>query len=359
MMSLNFWVAHPFWWRFLYTQDEKALAGRGYPIMKECARFYGAYLTRAADGKFDIWPTAAWDVYLSPYLKENKNCHMDLAFIRTLMKACVTASELLGVDAEERATWRNIVANLREFPTAKTPDGDVFAPFEGTGPNTYLYPTSTMGIFPGDEIGLHSPAQEREIAWRTAQRDKYQGAGEQLLKAMAKIRLGSNELDSYESITRQTTLSNMCWIIHGWDRNTWVHQSGFPILINESILQSYTGQLRVAPVRLGQAVYFGQLRTVGAFLVSGQLRANNRVAYLAIKSEAGKRCQIIHPGAADESVRVRSLSGLKSVKILSNEGVISFETKKGETYIVDSPSDPWEEQRQITIGEPSPLTGSR
>ncbi|MBM3845596.1 MAG: hypothetical protein FJ405_04835 [Verrucomicrobia bacterium] len=350
MMSLNAWVAHPFWWRFLYSQDRQYLARRAYPLMKECARFYEAYLTRASDGRYDIWPTAAWDVYLSPHLKLNKNCHMDLAFIKGLMKACVSASELLRTDPSERARWSHIAANLRDYPIANTPEGDVFAPFEGSGQNTYLYPTSTMAIFPGDDIGLHTPGELRDIARRTAQHDVYRGAGEQLLKAMAKVRLGSNELEAYEKVTRETTLPNMGWIIHGWDRNTWVHQCGFPILINESILQSYTGTLRVAPVRLGQPVRFGQLRAVGGFLVSGEIRPDNTAAYLAIQSEAGKRCQLIRPWPGEEPVRVRRFPTRRPVRTVSENGTISFETRKGETYIVDRPKTPWEEQPTLTIG---------
>lgn len=349
MMSLNVWVAHPFWWHYRYTQDEKFLARRAYPLMKQCAKFYEGYLTKADDGKYDIWPTSAWDMYLSPYLKQNKNCHMDLAFIRYLMKACVTAGEVLRVDAGDRTKWREIADNLREYPSANTPQGEVFAPFEGTGPNENLFPITTMAVFPGDEIGLHTSGKWRDIAWRTAQRDTYAGAGEQLLKAMAKIRLGSNELDAYEAVTRSTTLPNMGWIIHGWDRNTWIHQCGFPILINESILQSYTGQLRVAPVRLGRDICFGQLRTVGAFLVSGEIRADGTVAYLAITSEAGKPCELIRPWPVTNAIRVRRSSTMRTIPVSSKENAVSFQTKKGETYIVDCPADPWELQPMHVI----------
>jgi alpha-L-fucosidase 2 len=341
MMSLSAWVAQPLWWYYVYSQDKDYLR-TAYPLMRDCAKFYEGFLTHASDGKYDIWPTAVWDVYLSPHLKLNKNCQMDLAFIHYLMKACITASEILGVDADRRLNWQNISDNLREYPTTDTPDGKVFAMFEGTSVSDYVFPVTTMAIFPGDDIGLHSPDQIREIAWRTMKAIPYHNAGELVLTAMARVRLGKDELDPFWESTKSTRLANGGLVINGWRNNIWVHGCGLPIVINESILQSYTGQLRVSPVKLKTGVRFGQLRAVGAFLVSGEIREGGQIAYITITSEVGNPCLLIRPWDGD--VRIRELSSMKTVLFEETDGVLSFQTEKGATYIVDSQNDPWEMQ---------------
>ncbi|MBI2941930.1 MAG: hypothetical protein HYY04_15990 [Chloroflexi bacterium] len=356
MMSLNGWVAHPLWWHYLYSQDEDYLRTRAYPLMRDCAKFYAGYLTQAPDGRYDIWPTAVWDVLLSPHLKQNRNCHMDLAFIRYLMKACLVASEVLGVDADLRPVWRDIVENLRAYPTTDTPEGKVFVDFEGLPVTRFGLPIASAAIFPADDLGLHSPESVREIAWRTAKSLPYTHEGDVVLTAMAKVRLGSDELDAIEEHTRASLMPNHGMWVSNWRQVVWVHAAGWPIVVNESVLQSYTGQLRVAPVRLKTDVRFGQLRTVGAFLVSGEIRPGGEVAYLAITSTAGRPCSLVRPW--DDPVRVREFLSMALVSVTETDGILSFPTAAGLTYVVDRPGAPWEQQPMQTIAAPEATPAS-
>lgn len=343
MMSLSAWVAQPMWLYYLYSQNMEYLRTEAYPLMRECTIFYAGFLTEAEDGKYDIWPTAAWDVDLTPHLQQNKNCLLDLALIHYLMKASIEASEILKVDQDKRAMWQHILDNLREYPTTSTTEGDVFVPFEGAAVSDYVFPISIAAIFPGSDIGLHSPELVKSVAWRTAQPIAYAGAGEQLLTAMARVRLGSDEFDAYEEITKATTLPNGGWVIEEWrDRYIWIHECGAPIVINESLLQSYNGYLQVAPVKLKSAANFGNLRTEGAFLVSGELLPGGHVKYLAITSEAGKECALMRPWEGD--VRVREFPSMHLVTFVESGDMISFATTIRATYVIDRPTEAWEAQ---------------
>ena len=82
-----------------------------------------------------------------------------------------------------------------------------------------------------------------------------------------------------------------------------MHFLGWPVVINESLVQSYTGQIRVAPVKLKNTARFARLRTEGAFLLSGEIQSGGKVSYLAITSEAGVPCNLVRPW--DGPVRVR------------------------------------------------------
>ena len=344
MMSLNGWVAHPLWWKYLYSQDREYLRTRAYPLMRECARFYERYLITDADGKYEIWPTAAWDVDFTPHLKFNRNFPMDLSFVKYLLRACVSASQVLDVDSDLRSQWTKITDNLHAYPTADTPDGKVFSAYDGASAG-YHFPLETITIFPGDDIGLHSPLPLREMALRTLAPMTYRG-DEQLLKAMMRVRMGVDDSVAFERQLRATTRANGTRFYSG-ESFFWIHGSGDTIWTNENLLQSYTGEIRLAPVKRKQGAHFARLRAVGGFLVSGEIRPGGDPAYASIASEAGIACKLVRPWDGD--VRVRELNSMKPIDVNESGGVISFETIKHATYIVDRPSDPWETMPLVAI----------
>ncbi len=349
MMSLNGWVSHPTWWYYLYSQDMAYLRQQAYPLMRECAAFYEGYLTRSDDGKYDIWPTAAWDVDFTPHLRYNRNFPMDLSFVRYLMKSCIAASKILGIDSDRRPRWREIADNLRQYPTMDTTEGEVFTAYAGATSN-YHFPLAAMMIFPGDDIGLHSSEELQDIGRRTLASMTYFG-DEQLMKAVMRARLGIDDLAAFEKQLKITTRPNGTLAYDNvMEREFfWVHGSGNSIWINENLLQSYDGRIRVAPVKLQTGVLFYNLRTVGAFLVSGEMRPGGEITYVTMTSEAGELCTLVRPW--DGEVRVRELRSLRPVSLELGDDDVSFVTRKGLTYVVDRPSDPFEKQPVTSMVE--------
>jgi hypothetical protein len=345
MMSLNGWVAHPLWWKYLYTQDREYLRTRAYPLMREAAKFYAAYATRDADGKYDIAPTAAWDVDFTPHLKFNRSFPMDLSFAKYLLRSSVQASEILNVDADLRARWTVVADHLRAYPMdAKHPGGPVFTAYEGSTAN-YHFPLATMMIFPGDDVGLHSPADVRETALRTLAPMTYSG-DEHLLKAVQRVRMGVDDMDAWERQLASTTRANGT-ISYPGQPSFWIHGCGNTLWASESILQSYTGVIRVAPVKRNVTARFANLRAVGAFLVSGEIRGGGEIAYLSIESERGGRCRLMTPW--DGEVRIRELPSLQFAWAESKEGVVAFDTIAGKRYILDRPFQPWEQMPNSAV----------
>ncbi|MHC4201807.1 MAG: glycosyl hydrolase family 95 catalytic domain-containing protein, partial [Planctomycetota bacterium] len=71
--------------------------------------------------------------------------------------------------------------------------------------------------------------------------------------------------------------------------------SGIPGMINEMMLQSHGGLIRIFPVfPADQEASFHRLRTSGAFLASSAI-ANGRVRYVVIESEKGRDCKLLNP----------------------------------------------------------------
>ena len=175
-----------------------------------------------------------------------------------------------------------------------------------------------------------------------------------VMLSMAAVRLGQDQLDVFEKHTRAILHENGCqtypktnmpWI----DNCIFMHFLGWPVVINESLVQSYTGQIRVAPVKLKNTARFARLRTEGAFLISGEIQSGGKVSYVAITSDAGVPCQLVRPW--DGVVRVRRLDSMKAVTATEKDGVLTFPTAAGTTYVVDRPDEPWETQPITDIAQ--------
>jgi hypothetical protein len=169
---------------------------------------------------------------------------------------------------------------------------------------------------------------------------------EQLLKAVIRARLGIDDSDSFAKQLQATVRPNGT-ISYPGQWFFWVHGAGNSLWHNENLLQSYDGRLRLAPVKLRAAALFGQLRAAGAFLVSAEIRAGGEVAYVTLTSEAGRPCTLVNPW--DSAVRVRQWPSLEAVAAGQRGGEMVFETKTGATYIIDRPSDPWEQQAETVV----------
>ena len=83
--------------------------------------------------------------------------------------------------------------------------------------------------------------------------------------------------------------------------------------------------------------------------MSGEIRPGGEVAYLAVTSEAGATCTLLKPW--NGPLRVRNLQSMKTVKTKQVDEAVVFRTEKNATYIVDTPSDPWESQPLSRIPE--------
>jgi alpha-L-fucosidase 2 len=209
-----------------------------------------------------------------------------------------------------------------------------------------------MPIFPSGEYGLHSPRNEQELALRTLQITSYYLWDDPVMLTMAWVRLGCDQLDVFEKHTRSILHENGCQTYprYNWaSKYIFMHFFGWPVVVNESLVQSYTGQIRVAPVKLKNTARFARLRTEGAFLVSGEIQSGGKVSYLAITSEAGRPCSLVRPW--DGPIRVRRLDSMKGVDVAEKDAVLTFPTTAGATYVVDRPATPWETQPVTVISK--------
>jgi alpha-L-fucosidase 2 len=102
------WLSQHLWEHYAFTQDKKYLAEQAYPLMKEAALFTLDWLVEDANGNLVTAPSTT---------PENKfkdkdgaaqgvsvATTMDMAIIWDLFTNLIEASEVLGIDADFRAT---------------------------------------------------------------------------------------------------------------------------------------------------------------------------------------------------------------------------------------------------------------
>ena len=103
--------------------------------------------------------------------------------------------------------------------------------------------------------------------------------------------------------------------------------------INEMLLQSHEGKIRVFPAIPSKFASAFTLRAEGAFMVSSVIDSLGNIPFVEIKSLVGKECRIQNPWD-DDLVQVVTQNN-RNVNIeVNKDNVISFKTTIGESYIV-------------------------
>jgi hypothetical protein len=107
----------------------------------------------------------------------------------------------------------------------------------------------------------------------------------------------------------------------------WTENLSLPAVLNECLLQSYDGIIRLFPntTNLGHAG-FRHLRAAGAFLVSAHWDGR-AVSNLIIESEKGARLRLFNPWPAPAVL-------VNGARQAAREGVLELDTKAGESYLL-------------------------
>jgi hypothetical protein len=344
------WAVQSLWWQFLYTQDESYLR-RVYPILRAAARFLAADITKQQDGRYHISPSVSsenWGFTVDHKL--NKDCILDLALSRFLFGAIVEASSILEIDKEERVRWSEIRDNLASYPAASGPYGEVWLDIVGAPvEHIYNFPITLAPVFPGEQVGLGAGEEYLEIARRTAQTIRLEGGNDLVSQSLIRARLGMLDLKWFKSQMEYGMLPDgvsndrlrqsggRYALTTDFDfmmrMGLWCENLAVPVVLNECMLQSYTGVIRLFPntENLGPA-RFEKLRATGAFLVSAA-HDGKSVVQLTILSEKGKTLRFAAPWKGKD-VKIIRLSDGKRIAHTQDGSEFHADTVAGETYSI-------------------------
>lgn len=352
------WMVQGLWWHYLYSGDTTFLRDRAMPAMKEAVMFLVDYMSREDahgkrwnDGKYHIFPSVPPELYgLQPGFKFNYDTQIDLALTRFLFKAYLEAVDILGTKRQEKELYaqaKKLLANMPDYSTYDSADyGTIFTSVPGEKDRiVFNVPASLAVVFPGEQYGLSSPDSIRAILANTVNVHQNEGGNEIVFLPLQKARLGMLDLEAFKRQIRYATLPNgtvtdaVLQIGGRYSDNTdymymgpmgiWIENFALPAVINECLMQSYDGIIRLFPnTGTMNDARFSTLRARGGFLVSASMNANN-VSEFIIKSEVGGKCRFMNPWPGE----VPTVNN-GTVKCVNPKGkdIWEFTTSPGETY---------------------------
>jgi alpha-L-fucosidase 2 len=351
-VSMTPWTVQSLWWHYLYTQDEDYLR-RVYPVLRAAAEFLAAFVQKEPDNRYHIAPTVSsenWGFTVNQRL--NKDCIIDLALTKFLLRAMVTASGVLGVDERDAERWKEIYQNLAPYPRADGPYGEVWldvlnAPVE----HVYNVPITLAPVFPGEEIGIGTKSPDFDIAVRTAKTVRLEGGNDLVFQPLVRARLGMLDFEWFKGQVRYCSLPdgiandrvrqaggrypetmNFDFMMR---MGVWCENFALPAVLNECMLQSYSGTIRLLPNAEGLGpARFQNLRAAGAFLINA-IYDGSKLIQVSLLSEKGKQVHIEELWSG-LSIRVTRIRDGNAVNVTRNDLVYSFGTEPGETYRIES-----------------------
>jgi alpha-L-fucosidase 2 len=351
------WIGELYWRYFQYSQDIVYLENIAYPVLKEIVIFYCQYLQKDENGKYFIYPVQSVE-YNNVFVK---NQVIDIAFARMIFTFALKAAQKLEKDFVMRSLWKEILDNLPDYPEN---DGIILA-HEGAEKNYLLHHPITLfaPVFPGEEINtdcidetykkfkdlfdgyfkrtVRKPDRTffpfDEILFQqddigtpylsivAARLGLKELARAYLYDLMILLFLKRNGMFSQINVSgvlppdRREGLSNMPNI-----------DCTFTTAVNEMMVQSYNGVIRVFPaVPDDWKGGFYNFRVSGGFLVSSR-KKGKKVEYISIYSTAGGACKVKSPWSKKLKVTV----GKKTVKFPVEKGIITVNTEENCLYLI-------------------------
>ena len=320
------------------TYDKEYALREYYDFVYETAQFWEDYLVKEK-GKYVIKNDAAHEI---PYYRGEKfnyfthknqieavNAINSLGLVKLLFKTIYDMSVELGVHAEKYELWREIIANLSDFPT-----------FIKHGKRCFRYSKrgirwrndNTVGlqhIYPASQIGLASGQKMLKIARNTYfinDRTLDDNGSNSYLPGGARIGVSPDFLiDGIKRNIDAFGLPNLLFRHHGGGIE---HLTTVPATVNEMLMQSHEKIIRLFPCwNMKNDASFKNLRADGAFLVSSELK-NGQIISLSVKSLQGRECTV---QCADVKSVIRA-SDKKKIKFSEDHGIITFKTEKNTEY---------------------------
>jgi hypothetical protein len=318
------------WQRYQYTMDETWLRDRAYPFIKGAAEFYRNFpnFRKLDDGKYHILHVnsgeSAWNSMDTPY---------EVGCLHMIFPLAIRASEVLGVDADLRPVWQGIKDNLVELPARRYPGGGEWSPAGTNAPAQASAETNraprpagvgrdgAYGSFvyagPGavEPIGTEPELKRRFLGFNRLGSfiDTTGIGGAQIFRNRLRLREGPGAIDAEH-------LGGLSFGIHST-----MLSSAPETVEGEPLLQLFDRW----PKDWDGAFH---LLSRGAFAVSSAIH-NGVVQFVEIESLAGSTCRIRTPWNTKEATLFRDGRNAGRIEA-DNDGVLSFETRKGERIIL-------------------------
>ena len=313
-----------------YTGDASYLKNTAYPFMREVAKFYVKKFSKdAGSGKYVMTSSNAHETYWGV-----PNAITDLAAVRSLFPAVISVSTQLGLDADLRPGWQDLLTNLVAYPT----DGTHYLPHQPPIAQTRNNENvASELIWPYDQTGLDAPDLAMAIATWKARPFPYGNVWANDAIQAARLGLGDDANSGMKLM-----LQKYANYPNGMTNNTngvFEYMGVHLAVMNESLLQSYNGKIRVFPALPSDASLVTRftLAATGGFLVTSE-REGGDIKYVGLRSNIGNMATVVNPwGTA--AVQVRKI-GTTAPVMSASTATLTFPTDAGGVYVVERVAKP-------------------
>lgn len=327
--TVSAWLAQHFWLHWRYSNDRTFLEEKAYPYLKAVAVFLDNISERRPDGKRKLPLSSSPEINdnrIDAWFRETTN--FDLALIRWLYGAAAIMADELGL-AEESGKWRTILNEWPDLALAEE-DGRLLVAPGYPLKESHRHFSHLMAIHP---LGLidwsGGGAARRTIRGALAELDRLGPDGWCGYSYSWLGNMAARAMDGEKAAQALRTFAACFCLPNSFHANGDQTKSGkskmtyrpftlegnfaFAAAIQEMLLQSHTGVIRVFPAvpTSWRDVSFDFLRAEGAFLISATKMAG-RIVEVRIRSENGGKLRLEDPfteggygisGAAAGSVR--------------------------------------------------------
>ncbi|WP_343247835.1 discoidin domain-containing protein [Diplocloster hominis] len=327
---------------YTYTQDAAYLQ-EVYPLLLAEANFFEKWCEKeeldSGEYRYNIWTGAHEDTF-------DLNAPTATGTVKNILSCLLEGTKAGAIDppADKVAVWEDMYQHMADIPIETYTNGSFSKPvIPLSEKGVKLWPGSATVnlefIHPGEQLNFDSSPELLEAARNSVEQKELVNSNiwNQINNTpkiyVQAIRAGYSPSYVMEKFkTHLNAMEKNFAVVDGYHG---IEKAGGIEFINNMLLQSADGIIKVFPNWTGADAGFTSLREKGAYLVSSSL-TNQTVDYVDIISETGNPIQLICPweGAqvTDENGGIVEFEYLETGN--SKEKYIKFQAEAGKSYHV-------------------------
>ena len=306
------WLSHHLWEHYLFTQDKNFLKTKGYPVMKEAARFFNSFLIKD--------PKTGWLISGPSNSPEQGGLvmgpSMDHQIIRSLFKTVIEASEILQTDKFFRDSLQQKLKQIAPDQIGKHGQLQEWLQDVDDPNNKHRHVSHLWAVYPGKEINWEQNADLMKAARQSLVYRGDAATGWSLgwkINFWARFKDGDHAYKLIQMLLSPAEKGGAGSYVNLFDAHPPFQidgNFGGAAGIGELLVQSHTRYIDLLPA-LPTALFNGEVRGIcarGGFVLDMKWKSG-QLQNIKVLSKAGNECVLRYKGKA-----------------------YSFKTLKGKTY---------------------------